>query len=44
MQPSMGTLKSTSLRVVKDNFGIGESSPNFFLNMLNLYWVKFEAQ
>ena len=25
------------------NFGIGESSPNLLLNMLNLYLVKFEA-
>ena len=52
---SMGTLKSPS-RVVKDstpshrrilrciNFGIGKSSPNIFLNMLNLYVVKLEAR
>ena len=45
-----------SSRVVKDstpsqhrilrciNFGIGESSPNIFLNMMNLYLVKFEAR
>ena len=26
------------------NFDIGESSPNLFLNMMNLYLVKFEAQ
>ena len=56
MQPSMGTLNSPSLRVVKDstpsrhqilrciNFGIGESSPNLVLNRLNLYLVKFEAR
>ena len=55
-QLSMGTLNSPSSRVVEDltpsrhqilrciNFGIGESSPNLFLNMLNLYLVKFEAQ
>ena len=56
MQPSMGTLNSPSSRVIKDltlsrcqsfrciNFGVGESSPNLFLNMMNLYLVKFEAQ
>ena len=56
MQPSMGTLNSPSSRVVKDltpsrcwilryiNFGIGASSPNLFLNMVNLYLVKFEAR
>ena len=56
MQPSMGTLNSPSWRVVKNstpsrcrilrclNFGIGESSPNLFLNMVNLYLVRFEAQ
>ena len=56
MQPSMGTLNSPSSRTVKDstpsrrriwrckNFGIGESSPNLFFNMMNLYLVKFEAQ
>ena len=55
MQLSIGTLKSPSSRVDKDltpsprrilrciNFGIGESSANLFLNMLNLYLVKFEA-
>ena len=49
MQPSMGTLNSPSSRVIKDStpsrrrilrcidFGIGESSPNLFLNMVNLY-------
>ena len=48
MQPSMGTLNSPSSRVIKDlmptrchilrciNFGIGESSPNLFFNILNL--------
>ena len=47
MQPSMGILNSPSSRVVKDstpsrgrilrcaNFGIGESSPNLFLNMIS---------
>ena len=51
MQPSMGTLNSTSSRIVKDstilrgiNFGIGESSPNIFLSMVNLYLVKCEAR
>ena len=50
----MGTLNSPS-RVVNNsmpsqhrilrciNFGIGESSPYLFLNMSNLYLVKFEA-
>ena len=49
MQLSMGTLNSPSSRVVKDstpsrrrilrciNFGIGESSPNLFLNMHGEY-------
>ena len=53
MQRSMGTLSSPSSRFVKDstpsrrqisgciNFGIGESSPNLFLNMVNLYLVRF---
>ena len=56
MQPSMGTLNSPSSRVVKDstpsrrrilrciNFGIGESLPNLFLNVVNPYLVKFEAR
>ena len=56
MQPSMGTLNLPSSRVVKDstasqcrilrciNFGIGESSPNLFLNIVNLYLVKFVAR
>ena len=26
------------------NFGIGESSPNLFLSMVNLYLVNFEAR
>ena len=55
MQPSMGTLNSPSSRVVKDstasrsrilmciNFGIGESSPNLFLNMMNLYPGKIRS-
>ena len=58
MQPSMGTLNSPSSRVGKNstpsrrrilrciNFGIGNSSPNLFLNMMKFYvvHVKFEAQ
>ena len=56
MHPSMGTLNLPSSRVVKDstpsrrrilrgiNYGIGESSPNLFSNMMNLYLVKFEAR
>ena len=55
MQLSMGTLNSPSSRIVKGstpsrrqilrciNFGIGESSPNLFLSMVNLYLVKFKA-
>ena len=55
MQPSMGTLNSPSSRVVKDstpsrrrilryiNFGIGESSPILFLDMMNLHLIIFEA-
>ena len=56
MQSSMGTFDSPSSRIVKDstlsrrwilrclNFGIGESSPNLFLNMVNLYLVRSEAR
>ena len=56
MQPSVDILNSPSSRIVKDstpsrrqilrciNFGIGESSPNLFLNMLNFYLVRFEAR
>ena len=56
MQPSMGILDSLSSRVIKDltlsrrqifrciNFGVGESSRNLYLNMMNLYLVKFEAR
>ena len=56
MQPSMGTLNSPSSRVVKDstpsrrrilkyiNFGIGESSPILFLEMVNLNLITFEAR
>ena len=52
MQPSMANLNSPSSRVVKDstpsrrrilrciNFGIGESSPNLFLDVVNLYLIK----
>ena len=52
MQPSMGTLNSPSSTVVKDStpsrrrilrcihFGIYESSPNLFLNMVNLYLLS----
>ena len=55
MQPSMGTLNSLSSRVVKDStpsrrrilryiiFGIGESSPILFLDMMNLHLITFEA-
>ena len=55
MQPSMGTLNSPSSRVVKDltpsqrrilkyvNFGIGESSPIIFLDMVNLHLIIYEA-
>ena len=51
MQPSMGTLNASSSRVVKDstpsrsrnlrciNFGIDESSPNSFLNMLRWIYI-----
>ena len=51
----MGTLNSPSSRVVKDstpsrqrilrciNFGIGESSPNLHLDIVNLYLMIFEA-
>ena len=54
MQPSMGTLHLPSSRVVKDstpsrrrflrwiNFEIGESSPNLFLNSVNLYLVRLK--
>ena len=53
MQLSMGTLNSPSSRVIKDstpscwilrciNFGIGESSPNLFLNMMNFYLVNLK--
>ena len=53
MQPSMANLNSPSSRVVKDstpfrcrifrckNFGKGESWPSLFLDMVNLYLVKF---
>ena len=56
MQPSMSTLNSPSSRIVKDStqsrrrilrcldFSIGESSPNLFLNMVNIYLVRFEAR
>ena len=55
MQSSMGTLNSPSSRVVKDstpsrrrilryiNFGIGESSPILFLDMMNLHLIIFKA-
>ena len=51
----MGTLNSPSSRVVKDstpsrrrilkyiNFGIGESSPISFLDMVNLHLIIFEV-
>ena len=56
MQPSMGTLNSPSSRIVKDstpsrrrilryiNFGIGESWPILFLDMMNLHLIAFEAR
>ena len=55
MQPLIGTLNSSSSRVVKDstpsrrrilryiNFGIGESSPILFLDMMNLHLIIFKA-
>ena len=54
MQPSMANLNSPSSRVVKDstpfrcqilrciNFGNGEFSPSLFLNVVNLYLIKFK--
>ena len=36
--------KDLTLNLEVYRFGIGESSPNLFFNMLNLYLVKFEAQ
>ena len=54
MQPSMANLNSPSSRIVKDatpfrrrilrciNFGNSESSPNNFLNVVNLYLIKFK--
>ena len=56
MQPSMANLNSPSSRVVKDstpfrrrilrciNFRNGESSPNQFLAVVNLYLIKFKEQ
>ena len=56
MQPSMANLNSPSSRVVKDstlfrrwilrciNFGNGESSPNQFLDVVNLYLTKFKER
>ena len=53
--PILVYLYSPSSRVVKDstpsrrrilrciNFGIGESSPNLFLDMVNLHLIIFEA-
>ena len=53
MQPSMANLNSPSSRVVKDstpfrrrilrckNFGKGESWPSLFLDVVNLYLIKF---
>ena len=53
MQPSMANLNSPSSRVVKDstpfrrrilrckNFGKGESWPSLFLDVVNLYLMKF---
>ena len=54
MQPSMANLNSPSSRIVKDstpfrrlilrciNFGNGESSPYHFLDLVNLYLIKFK--
>ena len=56
MQPSMANLNSPSSRIVKDatpfrrrilrciNFGNGESSPNNFLDEVNLYLIKFKER
>ena len=56
MQPSMANLNSPSSRIVKDatpfrrrilmciNFGNGESSPNNFLDVVNLYLIKFKER
>ena len=56
MQPSMANLNSPTSRVVKDsmpfrcrtlmciNFGNGESSPNQFLDVVNLYLIKFKER
>ena len=49
MQPSMGTLNSPSSRIVKDdilryiNFGIGESYPISFLDIVNLHLMISKA-
>ena len=56
MQPSMANLNSPSSRVVKDsmpfrrrilrciNFGNGESLPSLFLDVVNLYLIKFRER
>ena len=56
MLPSMANLNSPSSRVVKDstpfrrrifrciNFGNGESSPSLFLDVVNLYLMKFKKR
>ena len=56
MQLSMANLNSPSSRVVKDstpfprwilrciNFGNGESSPSLFLDVVNLYLIKFKKR
>ena len=56
MQPSMANLNSPSSRIVKDatpfrrrilrciNFGNGESSPNNFLDVVNLYLIKLKER
>ena len=56
MQPSMANLNSPSSMVVKDstpfrrrilrckNFGKGESWPSLFLDVVNLYLIKFRHQ
>ena len=56
MQPSMANLNSPTSKVVKDstpfqrrilrciNFGNGESSPYQFLDVVNLYLIKFNER
>ena len=56
MQPSMANLNSPTSRVVEDstlsrrrilrciNLGNGESSPNLFLDVVNLYLMEFKER